>query len=252
MAEEGRRRKSVFRCSVRRARTRAELSQVAARQHVADARARSPCAGWQEDRPGGVASARGGRNGAEHERARARELRIQAPSGPAGCTGVSLWRAGRPHAASPFGGAAAPAHAPGELTGTSGLQEQEAAAKEEEKKNKRRRTTDESSHHTKAVSGTTRCNFAIARSPARRRREHSLHPHPRTPHPPRAGYPDVCARLNQREAKADEGDGGKRRERDSIKASSKVACLPAAHAWETYVYSCSARCRQPDKPRTAC
>ncbi len=59
-------------------------------------------------------------------------------------------------------GAVAAAHAPGALIGTSGLQEQEAAAKEEEKKSKRRRTTDESSHHTKAVSGTTRCNFAIA------------------------------------------------------------------------------------------
>jgi hypothetical protein len=65
------------------------------------------------------------------------------------------------------------AHSPGELIGTAGLQEQEAAAKEEEKKSKRRRTTDESSHHTKAVSGTTRCNFAIARSPARRRRARS-------------------------------------------------------------------------------
>ncbi len=63
-------------------------------------------------------------------------------------------------------GAVAAAHAPGELIGTAGLQEQEAAAKEEEKKSKRRRTTDESSHHTKVVSGTTRCNFAIARSAA--------------------------------------------------------------------------------------
>lgn len=112
MAEDGRRRKSVFRCAgllqwrggavrgvaVRRPAPGAPCVCAGpstlrfARGCVPDGhgpscvRARPPCvAGWQEDRPRGVA-ARGGRHCAEH--ARARELRLQAPPGPAGCAGA--------------------------------------------------------------------------------------------------------------------------------------------------------------------